>query len=257
MKKVMTLLFLVLLVPTAHSEIVMKTVEYTHDGATFEGKVACDDAIEGRRPGILVIHQWKGLGGYEEMCIRKLAELGYVAFALDLYGKGTRATSSQEASALAGPLYRDRSVMRSRAAAGLKQLRLHPNVDPEKIAVIGYCFGGTCALELARSGADVLGTVSFHGGLETPNPGEANAIRGQVLVCHGADDPNVTWEQVEAFRKEMQDGGVRWEFVAYGCAVHAFTDPSAGNDPSRGAAYNETADRRSWDEMKRFFNEIF
>ncbi len=257
MKKAMILALMVMLVHTACGEIVMKTVVYTADGVTFEGKVAYDDAVKTRRPGILVIHQWKGLGDYEEMRIRKLAELGYVAFALDMYGQGNRASTSQQASALAGPLYQDRSKMRARARAGLEQLRLQPTVDPEKIAVIGYCFGGTCALELARSGANVLGTVSFHGGLSTPHPEDAKNIRGQVLVCHGADDPNVTWEQVEAFRKEMQDAEVHWEFVAYGGAVHAFTDPSAGNDPSRGAAYNETADRRSWDEMKRFFDEIF
>ena len=257
MKKGLILLLFLVFVPAAHSEVVMKTVDYTYNGATYEGRVAYDDALAGPRPGILVIHQWKGLGPYEEMRIQKLAELGYVAFALDMYGKGNRGTDAQSASALARPLYADRGEMRARAAAGLDQLRQQPNVDPAKLAVIGYCFGGTCALELARSGANVAGTVSFHGGLATPDPDDAKNIKGQILVCHGADDPNVTWEQVEDFRKEMQGAGVHWEFVAYGGAVHAFTDPSAGNDPSRGAAYNETADRRSWVEMKMFFGEIF
>ena len=188
---------------------------------------------------------------------RKLAELGYVAFAADIYGKGVHAASPQQAGALAGKFKNDQKLMRDRVNAALDVLRGSPLCDPKRVAAIGYCFGGTCVLELARSGADVAGVVSFHGGLSTANPADAKNIRGKVLVLHGADDPHVTPKEVEAFEEEMRNAGVDWQFVAYGGAVHAFTDPSAGNDNSKGAAYNAAADRRSWDAMKVFFAEIF
>ena len=148
-------------------------------------------------------------------------------------------------------------MIRARANAGLDTLAASPLVDTSRLAVIGYCFGGTAALELARSGANLLGTVSFHGGLDTPNPADARNIRGKVLALHGADDPHVPPEQVAAFQQEMRQAKVDWEMVYYGGAVHAFTNPDSGNDPSKGVAYNAEADRRSWEEMKLFFAEIF
>ena len=145
----------------------------------------------------------------------------------------------------------------TRAQAGLEVLREHPLCDSPRIAVIGYCFGGGVALELARSGADTAGVVSFHGSLSTPDPGDAKNIKAKVLVLHGADDPHVSMKDVTAFQEEMRTAGVDWQMILYGGAVHAFTSPDAGDDPSRGAAYNAKADRRSWEAIKHFFAEIF
>ena len=147
--------------------------------------------------------------------------------------------------------------MRTRAAAGLEVLRKQPLVDVQRLAAIGYCFGGTTVLELARSGADLAGVVSFHGDLTTPNPEDAKNIKGKILVLHGADDPFVPPAQVAAFEDEMRHANVDWELVKYGDAVHSFTNPGAGNDKSRGAPYNAKADQRSWEAMRTFFNEIF
>jgi dienelactone hydrolase len=147
--------------------------------------------------------------------------------------------------------------MRSRANAGFEVLKNHSLTDVNRIAAIGYCFGGTTVLEMARGGTQLVGVVSFHGGLGTPNPGDAKNIKGKVLVLHGANDPAVSPDQVMAFQDEMRKAGVDWYFVSYGGAVHSFTNPDSGSDPSKGAAYNEKADRRSWQEMKDFFVETF
>lgn len=242
----------------AHAVIKTETVEYRQGGAVLEGYLAYpDDAGSARRPAVMVIHDWTGVGPYARMRVEKLAEMGYVAFAADIYGKGIRPTTPEECGKQAGIYRQDRGLMRARAVAGLDVLRGMARVDASKIAVIGYCFGGGAALELARSGAPVAGTVSFHGNLDTPNPDDARQIKGKVLVCHGADDPYVPAEQVAAFMKEMRDAKVDWQFIAYGGAVHSFTRPDSGNDPSKGAAYNAAADHRSWAAMSNFFGEIF
>jgi dienelactone hydrolase len=235
-----------------HSE----TIEYSVGGVTMEGYLVYDDAVVGTRPGVLVVHEWMGLNDYARMRSDSLARLGYVAFAVDMYGKGIRPTTFAEAGRLAGGLKKDIPTMRARVNAGLDVLMKSSLVNRRKVVAIGYCFGGTTALELARSGADIVGVVSFHGGLDTPNPADAKNIRARVLVLHGADDPNVPPAQVAAFEQEMRAAGVDWQLVAYGGAVHAFTNPAAGNDPSRGAAYNEKADHRSWQAMVAFFDEI-
>jgi len=241
----------------ARGEIVTKTIEYKQGDTTLEGFVAYDNSIKTARPGVLIVHQWKGLGDYEKMRARMLAEMGYVAFACDIYGKGIRPASMQEAGAQAGKYKNDRALLRKRVQAGLETLLKQEGVDRKRVAAIGYCFGGTTALELGRSGADIQGVVSFHGGLSTPTPEDAKNIKAKILACHGADDPNVPPPEVAAFEKEMRDAKVDWQLIAYGNAVHAFTDKSAGNDNSKGAAYNEEADRRSWHAMKDFFAEIF
>jgi dienelactone hydrolase len=186
-----------------------------------------------------------------------LAQLGYVAFAADIYGKGTRPKDAQQAGVLATHYKNHRVALRARARAALNTLLAQPQTALTQTAAIGFCFGGTTALELARMGAPLLGVVSFHGGLDTPTPADAKKIKAKILVLHGADDPNVPPEQVAAFEKEMRDGGVDWQLVKYGGAVHSFTIPSAGNDNSKGAAYNPSADRRSHQAMIDFFNEIF
>jgi dienelactone hydrolase len=185
-----------------------------------------------------------------------LALRGYVALCSDVYGKGMRADNPKDAAALAGKYKDDRKLLRARINAALDFLRKQERVNSQQIAAIGYCFGGTTVLELARSGADVKGIVSFHGGLSTPTPADAKNIKCKVLACHGADDPFVPAEEVQAFEKEMRDAKVDWQFVAYGNAVHSFTDKSAGNDNSKGAAYNAQADLRSWREMKMFLDEV-
>ncbi|MDF2439694.1 MAG: hypothetical protein JWN98_678 [Abditibacteriota bacterium] len=233
-----------------------RIVEYRHNETTLEGYLAYDDAVQGKRPGVLIVHEWTGLGAYVQKRAEMLAQMGYVAFAADIYGKGVRPQNPQEAGAQAGKYKKDVPLLRQRAQAGLQVLQQQPNVDTAKIAAIGYCFGGTAVLELARSGADVAAVVSFHGGLETPNPADAKNIKGKVLVLHGADDPAVPPDQVFAFTQEMKNANVDWQLIAYGGAVHSFTNPAAGNDNSKGAAYNERADKRSWIDMKQLFDEV-
>jgi dienelactone hydrolase len=205
----------------------------------------------------VIVHEWTGHNKYVRRRAEQLAQLGYVAFALDMYGKGVLAKDSTEAAKLATPFKADRALMRKRANAGLDVLKKNERVDTTHLAAMGYCFGGTTVLELARGGADLVGVVSFHGDLDTPKPEDAKNIKGKVLALHGADDPLVKPEVVTKFEDEMRKAKVDWELVKYGGAVHSFTNPDAGNDPSKGAAYNAEADARSWQAMKDFFAEIF
>jgi len=232
-------------------------VEYRHGDINLEGYLAYDDASKAVRPGVLVVHEWYGVNEYAMKRADQLAGLGYVAFALDMYGKGVKATNNDEAGALAGKYKGDRALMRARAQAGLDVLKKHSLVNPERVAAIGYCFGGTTVLEMARAGADVAGVVSFHGGLDTPEAQSTPTIRAKVLVLHGADDPLVPAKDIALFQEEMRRSGADWQMVYYGGAVHSFTNPQAGSDPSKGVAYNEKADRRSWEAMKLFFTELF
>ncbi len=236
-----------------HSE----TVNYKDGETELQGYLVYDENLTSPAPGVLVVHEWMGLNDYAKHRADMLAELGYVAFAVDIYGVNSLPKDMQGAAAMAGKFKSDRKLMRQRITLGLDELKKQPNVDVSKIAAIGYCFGGTVVLELARSGADIAGVVSFHGGLDTPVPEDAKNIKCKVLVCTGGDDPNVPPKQVEAFEKEMRDANVDWQVKSYGGAVHSFTNPASGNDNSKGAAYNEKADRRSWEDMKLFFNEIF
>ena len=241
----------------ASAAVKTQVVEYTHGEVVLEGYIAYDDAIEGKRPGVLVAHEWKGLNDYAKHRAEQLAQLGYFAFAVDMYGKGIRAKDHDEAAHLSGLYRSDRQLMRGRILAALEQLKSYAQVDPTRIAAIGYCFGGTAVLELARSGADILGVVTFHGGLDTPTPEDAKNIKARILVCHGADDRFITPEQVAGFEEEMRAAGVRYRLIKYPGAVHSFTVPEAGNDPSTGMAYNLEADRKSWEAMQAFFREIF
>lgn len=242
---------------TAQAKLQTKVVEYKQGNTVLEGYLAYDDAVQGKRPGVLVVHEWTGLGDYVKRRAEQLAEMGYVAFAADIYGKGIRPDNPKDAGAQANIYRSNRQLMRDRAQAGLAVLRNNPMTDAQRVAAIGYCFGGGTVLELARSGAPVAGVVSFHGNLDTPNPADAKNIKGRVLVLHGAVDPYVPPEQVDAFAKEMEAADVDWQMVAYGNAVHSFTNPSAGNDPAKGSAYDAKADQRSWAAMKQFFSEIF
>lgn len=257
MRKSLFLALLLTAALTARSEITSKLVEYKQGDTVLEGLSVYDDSLQGKRPAILVVHQWKGLGDYEKKRAEMLAGLGYNVLAADIYGKGIRPETPQDAGAQAGKYKNDRDLMRARVRAALEVLTRNDLTDTKRVAAIGYCFGGTTVLELARSGADITGVVSFHGGLSTPTPDDARNIRAKVLVLHGADDPNVPGPEVAAFENEMRKGGVDWQLVAFGGAVHSFTDWNAGSDNSKGAAYNEKADHRSWEIMKQFFAEIF
>ena len=257
MKRLAACFLTLTLVANAFATVRTEIIEYKEGDTTLEGLLAYDDAKSGQRPGVLVVHQWKGLGSYEKRRAEMLAKLGYTVFAVDIYGKGVRADNPKDAAALAGKYKSDRALLRARVAAGLAVLQRQPLTDAGRVAAIGYCFGGTTVLELARSGADLVGVVSFHGGLSTPTPEDAKKIKARVVALHGADDPFVPPAEVAAFEEEMRKGGADWQLIAYGGAVHSFTDAGAGKDNAKGAAYNEKADRRSWEAMKTFFNEVF
>lgn len=238
----------------ASAALVKKAVEYKDGKQTYEGYVVYNDEVKSARPGVLVVHNWLGVSDETKKQADRLAELGYVAFAVDVYGKGIRPTG-EDAAKLATQYKNDRKTLRARLERGLKALREQPGVDKKKLAAIGYCFGGTAALELARAGADLKGVVTFHGGLDSPNPADGKKIKARVLALHGADDPYVPATDLAAFEEEMRKAKVDWQLVKYGNAVHSFTEVGAGTDNSKGAAYNENADRRSWEAMKQFFAE--
>jgi dienelactone hydrolase len=239
------------------ASIKTETIQYTQGGTTLKGYLAYDDAATGKRPGVLIVPEWWGLNDYAKSRAEQLAKLGYIAFAADMYGDGKTTTSFEEAPALSGPLMENRGLMRARVNAGLDTLKSQSQVDTSKLAAIGYCFGGTSVLELARSGAPVLGVVCFHGGLSTPNPDDAKNIKGRVLVCTGAKDGFVKQDMRDAFEKEMNDAKVNYEIDVYANAVHAFTNPSAGKFGNPNIQYNKEADERSFARMCSFFNEIF
>lgn len=241
---------------SAQAAVEGRLVEYKHGDAVLEGYLAYDAAAEGRRPGILVVHEWKGLNDYAKRRADQLAGLGYVAFAADMYGKGVRAKDHEEAGRLSGIYRNDRRLTRERIGAALDVLRAQPQVDPARVGAIGYCFGGMAALELARGGADVKGVVVFHSPLDTPVPAAPGSVKAKVLVLNGADDSFVSGGMA-GFEQEMKAAGVDYRLVQYPGAVHSYTVPEAGNDPSTGVAYNAEADRKSWEEMKRFFAELF
>lgn len=244
---------------SSNAEAKLKTVnvDYKDGSQVLQGYLVYDDAIKTKKPGVLVVHEWMGLDDYAKSRANQLAKMGYIAFAADIYGKGVKAKNPAEAGTMSGKYKNDRKLMRSRVIAGFNTLKNNKLVDQNKIAAIGYCFGGTTVLELARSGTKLNGVISFHGGLDTPKPEDAKNIKSKVLVLHGADDPFVPMKDVEAFQNEMRLGKVDWQMVSYSNSVHGFTNPKNGNDNSKGAAYNKKADTRSWNDMKQFFAEIF
>lgn len=257
MKKLLFAIIAAVCVTSLPAAIQTKTVEYQQGETLLAGVLVYDDAVKTPRPGVLVVHQWMGLTEYEKTRATMLAKLGYVAFCADIYGKGVRPKDTKEAGAEATKYKTDRALLRARVNAGLAELKKSELVDAKRIAAIGYCFGGTTVIELARSGAELNGVVSFHGGLDSPTPADGKNIKCKVLACHGADDPYVPAKDLTAFESEMRDNKVDWQLIAYGGAVHSFTQPMAGNDNAKGAAYNERADQRSWDAMKQFLNELF
>ncbi|UCD78406.1 MAG: dienelactone hydrolase family protein [Desulfobacterales bacterium] len=256
MKQILLAICILSLAVSVNAKVVSKPVEYTQNGTVLEGYLAYDDAARGKRPGVLVVHEWWGLNDYVRSRVDKLAQLGYVAFALDMYGKGVWTTNPAEAKELSGHL-RGTPLLRERARAGLEILRGNSRVDPKRLAAIGYCFGGTTVLELAYSGADLAGVVSFHGGLTAAKPEDFSRIKARFLICHGADDGFISTDAINGFQEGMRKSGADWQMVSFGGAVHSFTNPDADKVGINGIAYNKHADERSWQYMQIFFKEIF
>jgi dienelactone hydrolase len=233
-------------------------IHYQDGDQELEGYVAYDPALEGKRPAVLIAHAWGGLLEFERSKAEALARLGYIGFALDVYGAGKRGGSVEENAGLMQPFMEDRALVRRRMQAGLEAARSHELVDAGRIAVIGYCFGGMCVLDLARSGADVAGVVSFHGLLSPPTLSDnPDTFTTKVLVLHGHDDPLVPPAQVAGLTEELTRAKVDWQIHNYGHTLHAFTNPEANDPTGLGAAYDATADRRSWVAMKNFLAELF
>src|SRR5438094_3745353 len=233
-----------------------REIEYRQDGTVLQGFVAWDDAARGKRPGVLVVHEWWGHNEHARNQARRLAEAGYVGFALDMFGKGKVTTHPQEAQAFVSEVTKDPAVLAARFNAALEQLKRDPHVDPRRLAAIGYCFGGGVVLGMARSGADLAAVVTFHGSLETRSPAQPGKVKARVLVLAGGADPFVPPEQVEAFRKEMQAAGAHFEIVTYPGAKHGFTNPDAAEYGMPQLAYDADADRQSWAAMLQVFREV-
>jgi dienelactone hydrolase len=251
------LLLLLTLSRTAPAAIKTETVEYKHGDTTLKGFLAYDDATTDKRPAVIVVHEWWGLNDYVKRRAQDVAKLGYVAFAPDMFGEGKTTTDAKEAGKLATAVKSDPKLELGRAQSALDVVKNHALVDANRIAAIGYCFGGGVSLDMARAGFPLAGVVSFHGALKAAQPAQAGLVKAKVLVLHGAADPMVSPEEVLAFCKEMNEAKADWYLTAYAGAVHAFTNPDADKFNIPGVSYNANADRRSWEAMKDFFAEIF
>jgi len=247
-------------VATAESKIQGKTVEYSAQGVVMKGYLAYDENTTGKRPGVLVVHEWWGLNDYARRRAQMLAELGYTALAVDMYGDGKQAMHPDDAGKFSSELMKNLDVAKARFLAAMDFLKQQPTVDPTRIAAIGYCFGGGVVLNMARQGVDLKGVASFHGGLAAVKPAQPGMVKAKILVLHGADDKFTTPEQIEAFKQEMKVAGADFKFISYPGAMHSFTNPDAdayGKKFNLPLAYNASADKKSWDEMKEFLKAIF
>lgn len=225
-----------------------RSVDYRQGDTVLQGYLTVTDT-PGKKPAVIIIHDWNGPDTYEQRRAVMLADLGYVGFAADVYGKGVRPVGPEQSRAESSKYYSDPDLLLSRVQAAVDFVKTQPVVDASRIALIGYCFGGAAVLEYARSGAAVKGVASFHGGLTTRRPAKPDTVKARILVLHGAADTSVTPEHVAAFKKEMLDAKLGYSFVSYEGAVHGFTVP--------GERHHPQADKASWDEMKRFLKEIF
>ena len=236
--------------------VISNTVAYLDGDVLLEAFFAFDDAFQGRRPAVLINHTWAGRDEFVAEKAKKLAALGYVGFAVDMYGKDIIGSSPEENEKLMRPFMNNRQMLQKRMQAALYAVKLMPWVDDSKIAAIGFCFGGLCALDLARTGVELKGVVSFHGLLGKPDNTQGNIIKAKVLALHGHDDPLAPVDQVLAFEQEMTLAGADWQLHTFGNTLHAFTNPQA-NSPDFGMAYQADADRRSWLAMENFLTEVF
>jgi len=241
------------------SNIKEETVSYSTGGITLKGFVAYDDNIKGKRPVVLVVHEWWGLNDYAKMRARKLAELGYLAMAVDMFGNGKIASDPKEARELTAQFYNDPRLAKTRMDAAVSKISEYPQADPGNIAAIGYCFGGSVVLNYAKMGAGLKGVVSFHGGLHGA-PADKNLLKARILVCHGGSDKSVPQSDVDNFRQQMDSIGADYTFRIYPNATHAFTNPDAtrvGKEFDLPIEYNAKADRDSWNDMKVFLDGVF
>jgi len=257
---VFTLVFGTVAVAAAEPKIVGKTVEYSAQGVVMKGYLAYDEAVKGKRPGVLVVHEWWGLNDYARMRARMVAELGYTALAVDMYGEGKQAMHPDNAKKFSSELMKNFDDAKARFLAAMEFLKQQPSVDPNRIAAIGYCMGGGVVLNMARQGVDLKGVASFHGSLTAVKPAQPGSVKAKVLVLHGADDKFIPPEQIEAFKQEMRSAGADFQFISYPGALHSFTNPEAtelGKKYNMPIAYNAKADKESWNEMKKFLRTIF
>ncbi|MHC2070564.1 dienelactone hydrolase family protein [Bremerella sp. T1] len=250
-----SLLTLLLLASVASAEVKTEVIEYQVGDKTFDGYLAYDDSIKGPRPGVIVFHEWWGLNDYAKKRTTMLAELGYVAFAADMYGDGQFVDHPKDAGAMAGKVRANVDEWQKRATVALDVLKKQPQCNPDKIAAIGYCFGGSTALQLGYTGADVDAIATFHAALPTPSEDQAEAIEAKVLVCHGADDGFVSQESIDAFQEKLKDAEVDLNFVAFPGAVHSFTVEDSGKHNNPGMQYNKEADEKSWAMLLDLLNK--
>jgi dienelactone hydrolase len=242
-------------VGTVSAAVKTKEIEYDHDGTKLKGLLVFDDAGTGKRPGVLVFHEWWGLNDYAKKRASMLAELGYIAFCADMYGEGKVTEHPKEAGKMAQEVRMNAKLWQGRAQAALKVLQSQENVDGDKLAAIGYCFGGSTALTLAYTGAPLKAVTTFHAALPTPTDEQAKSIKARLLICHGADDGFVPQESIDKFKAAIDKAGVKYHFESYPGAVHSFTVPEADKKEIKGMAYNEAADKKSWQQMQDLFKE--
>jgi dienelactone hydrolase len=242
---------------TLSAEIKSKPIAYQDGDLQLEGYYAWDDAVSGKRPGIIIVHEWWGLNDYARHRADQLARLGYAAFAVDMYGKGKLTEHPTEAREWAAQVRKNVDAWQQRALAGLNVLKQQEQCDTTRIAAMGYCFGGSTALQMAYTGADLKGVVTFHGALPIPDESQAKAIKARILVCHGSADRFIPQDVIEKFQHMLDQAGADWTMVYYAGARHSFTDPDADKHNVDGMKYQKAADERSWKEMQEFYKEIF
>jgi len=245
---------------TAHAMLVEQEIDYKAGNTTLKGFIVYDDAQKGKRPGVLVVHEWWGHNAYVRERARMLAKLGYVAFALDMYGDGKVATHPDDAKKFYNEIMQNMPLAKARFLASLKTLKNVNITDTDKIAAIGYCFGGAIVLQMAREGVNLDGVVSFHGSLSSPAPAQPGTVKAKILVAHGGTDPFIPATDITGFIDEMNKAGTDYQLEIYGEATHAFTNPNAtkvGEKFGLPLKYNQQADDASWAEMQRFFARIF
>ena len=231
-------------------------VAYQDGDVALTGTFVAPAGANAKVPAVLVVHEWWGHNAYAQRRARELADQGYAAFALDMYGTGLETTDPQQAGTWATPFYQDNALLLRRARAGLAVLRAQAEVDPQRVAAIGFCFGGTVCLQLARSGEDLKGVVSFHGGLKTGTPAQADTLKAAILVCHGGADPLVPPAEVAAFMEEMVAAKATWDLLVFGTALHAFTNPAASPESGLPIAYDAAAEAASFTRAKAFLGEV-
>lgn len=259
MKNFLLSLALLCLCAPAFAAVQGKEVTYSADGTTLKGWLAWNDAASGKRPAVLVVHEWWGHNAYARKRADMLASLGYVALAVDMYGDGKQANHPDEAGKFAAEVAKNKPMARARFEAAMQLLRAQPNVDGSKLAAFGYCFGGSVALNMARAGEDLRAVASFHGGLATDAPAQPGAVKAQIRVYTGADDKMIPPAQVEGFRQEMNNAGVNYQIVSYPGALHSFTNPDAdelGKKFNLPLAYNAAADKDSWAQATAFLADV-